>query len=493
MKHESESLSFNYLIPLELFREIQLFSGETDYYGLVSSMKLFADIKFQTRIIRLKSDDAIKFLGDLEFRPLILGKVANTGRQLCVYLNAFPEYVLSSDLLSDTPLLKLDLTRCRPNVGQHHLWESFLSKKQDVRIGYGISCAVFPQFESLQQVFIRENSSLTDISSLAHLKKVHLVGCYALSNISSLKNAKYIRIEFCNAIVDVSLLGKISRLQFFNCNGITDVSALTNNDHLYLDQCIHIQKFPSQFNGRQFFHHNPTVLHKIVCPNLRFYELSTRSTVLDILCGLELRFPKLFSVEISYCDAIYNVDGLKKIPVVVINSCAELQDISGLGGNKSVFIKYSNKITSFASLRNVHKVMISYCPGFSNGHDVENVKDLTLAHLPEFKDPRMLANVRHLIINGRMDSFQGLGNVPDLEVDFVLKEVKHLGGPEQKRIVLKGIHHSYLDVWSPMLSICSDYDRFDGHDAAILLRKREVGPVQNRIFSSLRNHKCNIM
>jgi hypothetical protein len=485
--------SFNHSIPVELFREVQLFSNEIDYYRWLSSMKLFADIKFQTRKIRLKHDEATKFLEDGDFRQLILSRIVNTSRQLCMKFKSLPKQVSSFDLLSITPLQTLDLLQCDSKLVGQRRWETFLSNKHEIRIGRGISFTVLPQQTALQLVFIRENDLLTDVTYFVHLKKVNFVHCCALSNIACLKNVECLRISSCPAVVDVSQLGNIPRLEIINCNGITDVSALTNNHRLYLEQCSRLRSFPIQFNGRWFFHDDPSVLHKISCPNLRFYDLRTSKTAPNILHGLALRFPKLFSVEVAYCDVICDVGGLKKVPVVKITSCNLLQDISGLGENKSVCIRYCNQITSFASLKNVNKVSIYGCAGFSNGYDVENVKELTLISLPQLSDARMLGNAHHLIIMQckRLNKFEGLSNVPNLEIDGIHKD---LGGPQQMRIVLYGIDRMSLKQGVAFfLSIHSDYDIFDDGSAVVLLRKREVGTVQSQNLSSSTTCKCNIM
>jgi hypothetical protein len=226
-----------------------------------------------------------------------------------------------------------------------------------------------------------------------------------------------------------------------------------------------VLKYPSQFNGKRFRHEDPSVLNKISCPNLRFYELRTDCTVPNIIYGLELRFPILFSVDLAFCDVIYCVDDLKKVPVVEITFCDFLEDISGLGENQSVCIRYCNLITSFAPLINVGKVSIYGCSGLSTGYDVKNVKELTLVHLPEFDD---------LVITQckRLDRFEGLSNVADLDIDGILKELTHLGGPRQRRIVIYGMNLS--SQFSTLSSLRSEYEIFDEHSALVLLRKRKV-------------------
>jgi hypothetical protein len=179
--------SFNHSIPMELFREIQLFSDEIDYFRWLSTMKSISDIKFQTRKIRLKDQEATKFLEDGGFRGLILSKVANTGRQLCMKLKSFPNQVSSFDLVSVTPFQTLDLLQCCSKAARQRHWEAFLSNKHEIRIGRDFSFTVLPQLTSLQSVVLAGNDLLTDISYLAHLKKLRFLRCCALSDITCRK------------------------------------------------------------------------------------------------------------------------------------------------------------------------------------------------------------------------------------------------------------------------------------------------------------------
>jgi hypothetical protein len=510
MKSKGE-ISFNHLIPIELFREIHLFSNDRDYYRLITSMKCFSEVKFQTRKIRLKDEVAARFLEDREFHQLILSKLANPVMQLSIRLISFPEEVSARDVLSSTPMQRLQILprglkqihmmRRQPEFADPTVWELILKNKQNIHISEAIFVTIFPHLPYTHSLHIYANYELTHLSSLSHMKKVSLSYCGLISNVSCLKNVEYLRIHNCEGVVDVGALGNIHRLEIIGCSQITDVSALTNNAYLCLSYCTGLWKFPTHFYGFQFFVDDPTiVLKNMICPNLKYYELLQVKVMEEaegqLLRGLHLQFLNLFSVKIDSCGEIQSLDGLKKVPVVFVRCCGALKEISGLGENKSVHIELCWRITSFLSLKNVPKVTISDCSEFIRGHDVENVKKLTLRQLPNFNDAKMLGNVRQLKIIqcSQVNSFEGLSNVNDLELSCEFSELRHLGGSEQKRIVLQNLNRDYFERNGSLLSIYSDFDTFQNGLSLVFLRKQQkLVTTSVPAKSHSKRSKCSIM
>jgi hypothetical protein len=319
-------LSFNHLIPLELFHEIQLFCDDRDYYKLITSMKFFSEVKFRTRKIHLTEVEATEFLENPEYHQLILSKIANPVIQLCIKLTGFPEEASSCDVLSSTPMQRLEILLERPNqiymmkvqpeFADTAVWECFLKDKRDISISNAIFATSFPHLLNTQSLNIHRNHRLADVGSLSHMKKVFLCNCGILSNVSCLKSVEHLQINACQSIVDVSALGNVHRLELIACSRITDVSALINSSYLILSGCAGLRKFPTHFNGFKFFLDDPTiVLKNMICPNLKYYEALAVSAMQEqALRGLNLQFPALFYIKIESCHGIQSLgQGLNKI------------------------------------------------------------------------------------------------------------------------------------------------------------------------------------
>jgi hypothetical protein len=221
-----EKCSFNHSIPLELYREVQLFADEIDYYALVGSAKLFTDVKFRTRKIHLKEEAATKFLEDKGFHRLILSKMTNSGRQLYIKLDSFPKRAVVFNRIALTPLRKLDLYKCDYKLLQEHRWGMYLLNKQEILVYSVDSLSVFPQLRNLQSVYIH-NCVFHDLSSLARAKSVHIIGS-SCSDVSCLRNVEDLKLDDCWNLVDVSPLRNIPRLLLRDCGKLTDISALTS-------------------------------------------------------------------------------------------------------------------------------------------------------------------------------------------------------------------------------------------------------------------------
>jgi hypothetical protein len=205
MKSGMEELSFNHLIPLELFHEIHLFSNDRDYYKLITSMKSFSEVKFRTRKMRLKDHEAMRFLEDREFQQLILSKIASPAMQLSLLLKSFPEEVSSRDVLSSTPMQRLqillqqskqiNLMKLQPEFADTAVWERFLKNKQNIHISYAIFMTIFPHLAFTHSLYINGNDQLTDLGSLSHMKKVSLSHCDVISDVSCLKSVEYLKLN----------------------------------------------------------------------------------------------------------------------------------------------------------------------------------------------------------------------------------------------------------------------------------------------------------
>jgi hypothetical protein len=239
-------------------------------------------------------------------------------------------------------------------------------------------------------------------------------------------------------IVDVSSFGNIPRLTLSNCYEILDISSLTNNTFLSILGCINIVKYPKLIRSKSLrcdWYQNIGSARPKSLPLLQKLRIENSKFTEHFLW---LQKNMLFQVEIVYWDKLECLTGLAGVSVVIIASCLNLKDISSLSQNKSVTLSWCANITSFSSLKNVPIVTIKDCRGFTNGFDVENVKHLTLGGCFMFKDPSMLGRLQSLVLSTKLDSFQGLGNIPDLKLEcgmpITRNDLKYLGGEGNERI-----------------------------------------------------------
>jgi hypothetical protein len=78
----------SFKIPIELFSEIQLFLNSIEYWMLlIAAKKLFEEIRFSTRMIKLNKPETTRFLEEPEYLRLILDKLQSPGRQLSLWID----------------------------------------------------------------------------------------------------------------------------------------------------------------------------------------------------------------------------------------------------------------------------------------------------------------------------------------------------------------------------------------------------------------------
>jgi hypothetical protein len=309
---------------------------------------------------------------------------------------------------------------------------SLLTHERDIFV-HGFKS--FIEFSALRG---NETISLCDLINLESfpccsslsLRKVHLSLCPKLTTIVNFQNLESIVIINCFNLVDVSSFGNIPHLTLSDCYEILDISSLTNNQCLSILGCINIVKYPKLIQS------------KSLCCD--WFQKIERPKSLPMLQKLRIENSKLtehflwfqknllFQVEIMFWNKLECLTGLAGVSVVIIASCVNLKDISSLSENKSVTLNWCPGVTSFASLKNVSVVNIKDCQGFTNGFDVENVKHLTIGGCFTFNDASMLGKLQSLSLSTKIDSFQGLGNIPDLKLEYGMQmtrnDLKYLGG-----------------------------------------------------------------
>jgi hypothetical protein len=183
-----------------------------------------------------------------------------------------------------------------------------------------------------------------------------------------------------------------------------------------------------------------------------------------------------------------NLNGFKKIPVIVVSDCLNLSDISGLGENKSVDISFCDRIKDFSSLKNVSKVSITCCVGLTNGKHLENVQHLKIRSCLQFQSTVGLEKVNHLELYSFVKNFLSLSQIPNLEFSFVAEHSSSYlqSLRDHQRIVFPRVYFPSFRRDIPTIEdydvmITEDYDRDkvwesafpnDDFHKVVLLRKK---------------------
>jgi hypothetical protein len=303
--------------------------------------------------------------------------------------------------------------------------------------------------------------NLTVFSGLVQLK---LINCPVITDVSCLKNVQKLTISNCSLVEDVSALGNIPELEIDGCQSIKDITSLSSNRSLSIHECHGITQVFPVFHGIKFNCYVNSALDEkdrfLSFPNLKYFKLSFHKINDNLLPDYALIFGNLFTLELNTCLYLTSLKGTKGIRRVYLTNCHKLEDISDLGENQVVSIRCCPNIRDFSSLRKVLKVSIDNCEGFTNCHDVENVYHLTIRDCSSFTNPQMLGKVYHLELYTFVDGFEGLRNIPILEIDFYSdvnrggNYFKSLGGTGNTQIIFP---HGYFPSYHKEFPCLGDY------------------------------------
>jgi hypothetical protein len=455
-----KSSSSPFKIPVDLFPEIQLFLDAYDFWMLLASAKkLFEEVRFSTRTIKLTNSETTRFFHEPDYLRLILDKVQSPGRQLSLCVDRENELFFPVDEI----IVNNNLKGVIPN------WEQLFSLASKLTLTLNNDISELPFFPSLQTLKVHKYSKLSSLSSLSHLKKLFIRDCWEIRDVNCLRNLEELTIENSN-ITDVSQLGNIRSLTLASCYELQDISGLTNNFTLFVDEGTPITSVPSVFNSTILTINMEQVKTKKPSDFPRLKSLH--------LFGDQLKSFTAFSLCNLRSLEMFTVTGLKKlfpemrtIPVIILDRCYNLEDISDLGDNKSVTIRYCQRISNFSSLKNVWKVLIESCNGFSDGKDVENVRHLTLYNYNRFTDLGHLNNVQHLVLFGSFgEVVEGIWSIPVLEVTELFA-MKYFPSAEQNNEKIR------ISQVSSLLSEIMQYSRnYDvaRYEKQIILFRKEV-------------------
>jgi hypothetical protein len=453
----------SFKIPMELFLEIQLFLNSIEYWMLlIAAKKLFEEIRFSTRMIKLNKPDTSRFLEEPDYLRLILDKVQSPGRQLSLRVDR--ENLWVEDFF---PVNEIRVNSYLKGVSPN--WEQLFSLASKLDLSLSDHISELPFFPNLRSLKVQEFSKLSILNSLSHLKKLCIEDCWTLKDVNCLQPLEDLTIQ-SSTVTDVSHLGNIRALTLIKCYELKDISKLTNNYRLRILMCDAITSVPSVFNSTILTIDAKLLKNKRPSnfPPLKRFNIFRGQ--LDSLNS----FPvcNLFSLEISNIGGFKTLSPeMRTIPVVTLDHCRDLEDISDLGENKYVKIDSCLKITSFSSLKNVPNVVIKSCCGFSDGKDVENVRHLTIYNYEDLTGLSSLKNIQHLVLFGSFGGVvEGIWSIPVLEVTslFAMKYFPHVELNNEK-IRISGAS----SFPSEIAQSCRNYDMSRYNYQIILFRKRE--------------------
>jgi hypothetical protein len=171
MNSSSSSLK----IPVDLFLEIQLFLDSYDYWILLTTAKkLFEEVRFSTRMIKLNKLETVRLLEEPDFLRLILEKVQSPGRQLslCMDRECNLHFPVNEITVNDSFI---------PN------WQQLFSLASKLNLSQINDITGFPFFPSLRSLQVRY-TELNTVNNFSHLKKLFLRGCCSVVDVNCLQN-----------------------------------------------------------------------------------------------------------------------------------------------------------------------------------------------------------------------------------------------------------------------------------------------------------------
>jgi hypothetical protein len=410
-------------IPIELLLEIKSYLLERNYWKLLLACNgLFADIRLRTGKIVLDEKGTDRFFDEPEFREFILSKIKGKYAQLS--FRADQSFFGMSDRvrrsLLQTPFC--DLFSTTEELFTFPNWNNLINNRYEVGLRRNSVITVFPRDLNIHRLDLFMFSALTDISCFSHLKFLSLSQCDKVEDVNCLRNVDDLSLDSCSKIIDVRALGKVHRLRLRDLPLVKEISALTENYALTITGLPSVEIVPCVMNVVKFSTDlRFSLLEKISFPKLKSFGPSPGNGMTKIpeQLGRLLSFQCLFCLHLKHCRNLTKLDGMNKIPVVVIDSCLGLSDISGLRGNQSVSLIYC-PITDFRPLKNIPVVYLRRCTGFTdmNSNFDWTVRHLTIDDCCYLKNVSKFGKVKHLKLYTRVENFEGLSNVSVLEFNF---------------------------------------------------------------------------
>jgi hypothetical protein len=446
-------------IPIVIYKEIQSFLVEKEYYKLLSSSKeVFDEISKETRkiTIGLWENELENFLEDEEYQIYVFSKMKNPELQLCLSVNISP---ITAELLQKLQRIQtysLFLAFAQNLEESSLLWNEVLCHRRILSLRNNSNVTKL-DIHHIDQLEVYRFDKFKFVGNLYNLKELNLCYCGRLSDVSPLKNIERLSIIYCPKVVDVSMLGSVRELTLKFCDSIRDISNLRNNYRLTVLNCYRIHKLKAIDDPYLSLYYPVHLVTDLVKDDYIAKSLDNPRTMsitlvdynessifrknplqsLTLLSASSITLPWptiLYSVHLETCDFLTNINGLESVPVIELILCPELVDITALNNpitckTRSVWISACNNLQDFSPLKKIANVRIDSCEGCESGGHFDQVKNLTLFQCYKLSDISMLTNVYHLKLfecTG-ITSLNGLTNVPIITI-FCCSSIHSLRG-----------------------------------------------------------------
>ncbi len=396
-------------LPVEITRSIfneYLKKVYNHKYALLQTTEKFNQLRKQ--IIYLNVDEQ-RFYLKREFRERVLSCIENPHYQLhlvfrCNSMRGWPE---SIDLSVVLPVHQLSIHSCstidnfhligtyKPNVldisdcrrsidievckGISTLRLSYcykienIDKFSDIKVFKLRSCVINPAdwsiFSSLQVFELVDCKSLTDVSSLAHIRDLTLYNCSNVTNIDSLTHNDNLSIFHCGGISNISLSDYPRNKVCIGCTcGLIGMTIAGKVKNLQLDFLPYLSQISLLDEVNKLVIKRTEDLVSLNYLPVHSLSLILCTNIEEISSSLPVK-----SLEIKECDSITSIRSLQYLESLVVDSANDLESIEDLPLLRSLDIDYCENLTRLINLPlctyyNRHfffdELEVVNCPGY---------------------------------------------------------------------------------------------------------------------------------
>jgi hypothetical protein len=389
------------VIPIVLYKEIELFLDRFTFYNLLNTSKeIFQDINAEIRNIFLDEVESVFYVENPEWQQLLLGKIKDPSHQLSFWLNYSCSHLQVEQLKSlSYNRLRIDNAKELQNIPS---WITVLNNGRDIQLEHNRSISSFEGLqECVKKLCLTCFSALIDVRALSSLQELTFFSCGSVSDVACLKNVRDLSFRDCSNLRDISSLGNVYCLELKKCPNITDISALVNNSFLMITECRNIVDVSIL---RHSLHLRTDLLRK---ENSNGHFSRIQSLELSACNYTEIPVSiTLQSIKFTSCSIflIENFQFLQHLEKVFFSSCSELTSLEGLDNVGSIRIFNCNKLASLNGISNRQRRIKSFyletCHGIKQFSNLATVPSVEIHNCVHFHDAAELASVSHLVLSG---------------------------------------------------------------------------------------------
>jgi hypothetical protein len=197
------------VIPIVLYKEIELFLDRFTFYNLINTSKeIFQDIKAEIRNIFLDEVESVFCVENPEWQQLLLGKIKDPSHQLSFWLNYSCSHLQVEQLKSlSYNRLRIDNAKELQNIPS---WITVLNNGRDIQLERNHSISSFEGLqECVKKLCLTCFSALIDVRALSSLQELTFFSCGSVSDVACLKNVRDLSFRDCSSLRDISSLGNV--------------------------------------------------------------------------------------------------------------------------------------------------------------------------------------------------------------------------------------------------------------------------------------------